>query len=94
MFKLLENICNEQTATVDDLVLFKSIIIYVGKGCRLRKSSHLADSFKVLTGSMKDGKLNKRLKKILDIWGNVEESEFLNYAEILTTLFPCVDKML
>ena len=70
MFKLLENISNDQTATIDDLVLFKSIIIYVGKGCRLRKISHLADSYKILTGSMKDGKLPKRLKKILEIWGN------------------------
>jgi hypothetical protein len=38
MFKLLENMSNDQTATIDNLVLFKYIIIYVGKGCRLRKT--------------------------------------------------------
>ena len=53
-----------------DTIEIDLVIIYIGKGCWLRKSSHLAESYKVLSGSMNDGKLPKRLIKILDIWGN------------------------
>lgn len=67
---LLKDISHKKEPSIDDLVFFKSIIIYVGKGCRLRKSSHLTDSYKILTGSMENGELPKRLKKILDIWGD------------------------
>ena len=66
MCKLFKDM--KRVATIDDLAYFKSIIIYVGKGCKLRKSSHLTESYKVLTGSMKDGQLPKRLMKILEIW--------------------------
>ena len=63
---LLKDISHKKEPSIDDLVFFKSIIIYVGKGCRLRKSSHLTDSYKILTGSMENGELPKRLKKILE----------------------------
>ena len=68
LFNLLNNILDEQSTTIDDLVVFKTIIIYVGKGCNLRKHSHFSDSFKILTGVNEDIKVTKRIQKILNIW--------------------------
>ena len=67
MFNFLKNI-EEKQSTLDDLVFFKSIIIYVGKGCRHRKTSHIFDSHKILTGAMKEDKFSKKLEKIISIW--------------------------
>ena len=56
--------------TVNDLVFFKTIIIYIGKGCLNRKFSHFKDCLKHISGF--EHKSKERISRIVDIWENNE----------------------
>ena len=67
LYNLLDDISG--LPTLNDLVLFKSTIIYIGKGCKNRKNAHFLEIGKMLAGgNRRDVNLPSRLKNILNIW--------------------------
>ena len=93
LYKIIDRINDSvlgiRPITMLDILLFKEALIYIGKGQKDRKDSHLKEAFKLLIGKLDEALITEKHTRIVNAWMHGEGIvvlQFLNDSDSFLSL--------